>query len=225
MPLRVLLADDQSMVRTALAMLLAVEPDIDTVHEAGDGQQALDLAASIRPDVVVMDVRMPVLDGVRATAAITSAGLRAVSGAPVRVLILTTFHVDDAVYAALRAGASGFLLKDRAPADLVAAVRSVAAGAAWLDPIVARGLLEEFAARPDELLPAPGALAALTNREREVLALVAQGLSNVEISRHLVVAETTVKTHLGRILTKLDLRDRAQAVTLAYRTGLVPARG
>ena len=221
MSLRVLLADDQPMVRAGLAMLLAAEPDIVAVDEAGDGQQAVELAASTGPDVIVMDVRMPVLDGVQATAAIVAGGLRATSGEPVRVLVLTTYHVDDAVYGALRAGASGFLLKDKAPADLVTAVRTVAAGGAWLDPVVARGLLDEFAARPVDALPAPADLSALTNREREVLALVAQGLSNVEVARRLVVSEATVKTHLGRVLTKLDLRDRAQAVAVAYRTGLV----
>ena len=225
MPLRVLLAEDQPMMRAGLAMLLAAEPDIGAVAEAGDGRQAVDLAVAIGPDVVVMDVRMPVLDGVRATEEIVSAGLVTAAGQPVRVLILTTYHVDDAVYAALRAGASGFLLKDKAPADLVAAVRAVAAGAAWLDPVVARGLLDEFAARPAEVLPAPATLAALTNREREVMALVAEGLSNREIARRLVVGEATVKTHLGRILTKLGLRDRAQVVAMAYRTGLVPTGG
>ena len=219
--MRVLLADDQPMVRAGLAMLLASEPDIDAVDEAGDGQQAIDLAAATRPDVVVMDVRMPTVDGVAATRAIVTAGLATAAGAPVRVLILTTYHVDDAVYAALRVGASGFLLKDKAPADLVSAVRAVAAGAAWLDPVVARGLLDEFAARPDEVRPAPAALATLTRREREVLALAATGLSNVEIARHLTVGEATVKTHLGRVLTKLGLRDRAQAVAAAYQTGLV----
>jgi DNA-binding NarL/FixJ family response regulator len=222
--LRVLLVDDQPMIRAGLAMRLAAEPGIDAVDEAGDGRQAVELAHATRPDVVVMDVRMPGLDGVAATAAIVAAGLSTAGGTPVRVLILTTYHIDDAVYAALRAGASGFLLKDKAPADLVSAVRAVAGGAAWLDPVVARGLLDEFAARPgrDPTRPDPAALAGLTNREREVLALVARGLSNMEIAAHLVVGEATVKTHLGRVLTKLGLRDRAQAVAVAYRTGLVP---
>jgi len=225
MPLRILLADDQPMMRAGLAMLLAAESDIGDVEEAGDGRQAVDMAVAIGPDVVVMDVRMPVLDGVRATEEILSAGLLTTAGQPVRVLVLTTFHVDDAVYAALRAGASGFLLKDKAPADLVAAIRAVAGGAAWLDPVVARGLLDELAARPARVRPTPSALAGLTNREREVMALVADGLSNGEIARHLVIGEATVKTHLGRILTKLDLRDRAQVVAMAYRAGLVPSSG
>jgi DNA-binding NarL/FixJ family response regulator len=221
MPLRVLLADDQPLVRAGLAMLLEAEPDIEAIDQVGDGQRAVDAARASRPDVVVMDVRMPVLDGVRATAAITSAGIVAPSGSPVRVLVLTTYHVDDAVYAALRAGASGFLLKDAAPAELILAVRAVAAGEAWLDPAVARRLLDDFAARPEGSLPSPAALAVLTAREREVLALVAHGLSNAEVAARLVVVEATVKTHLGRILMKLGLRDRAQAVAMAYRSGLV----
>jgi DNA-binding NarL/FixJ family response regulator len=218
---RVLLADDQVMIRAGLAMVLEAEDDFDVVGQAGDGQQAVDLAASTRPDVVVMDIRMPGLDGVRATQAITSGGLVTAAGAPVRVLVLTTYHVDDTVYAALRAGASGFLLKDAAPVDLAAAVRAVAAGKAWLDPAVARGLLDDFLARPEPGLPAPAALDALTAREREVLALVAHGLSNLDIAARLVIGEATVKTHLGRILMKLGLRDRAQAVAAAYRSGLV----
>jgi len=222
--LRVLLADDQPMVRAGLAMLLGSEPDIETVDQAGDGQQAVDLVARHRPDVVVMDVRMPVLDGVRATAAIVGAGHLTASGEPVRVLVLTTYHVDEAVYAALRAGASGFLLKDAAPADLASAVRAVAAGGAWLDPAVARHLIDEFAARP-EPRPVPVTLAMLTAREREVLALVAHGLSNVEIAERLVLGEATVKTHVGRVFMKLGLRDRAQAVAVAYRTGLVTPEG
>jgi DNA-binding NarL/FixJ family response regulator len=212
MPLRVLLADDQPMVRAGLALLLDSEPDIEVIAEAGDGRAAVDLATRLRPDVAVLDVRMPVLDGVAATAAIAPA---------IRVLVLTMYHVDEAVHAALRAGASGFLLKDAAPADLPSAVRAVAAGAAWLDPMVARGLLDEFAARPDPVRPSPRQLSGLTPREREVLALVAEGLSNVEIAERLVVGAATVKTHVGRMLIKLGLRDRAQAVAVAYRCGLV----
>jgi DNA-binding NarL/FixJ family response regulator len=219
--LRVLLADDQPMVRAGLALLLETEPDVAAVAQVGDGRRAVEQAIRDRPDVVVMDVRMPELDGVAATAAIVSAGLITPAGAPVRVLVLTTYHVDDAVRAALRAGASGFLLKDAAPADLPAAVRAVAAGAAWLDPVVARGLLDEFAARPVPAGPTPAALASLTAREREVLALVAEGLSNVDIAERLVVGEATVKTHIGRVIVKLGLRDRAQAVAVAYRSGLV----
>jgi DNA-binding NarL/FixJ family response regulator len=218
---RVLLADDQVMIRVGLAMVLEAEPDVEVVGQAGDGRQAVDLAGRVRPDVVVMDIRMPGLDGVQATAAITSGGLVTAAGAPVRVLVLTTYHVDETVYAALRAGASGFVLKDAAPVELAAAVRAVAAGKAWLDPAVARGLLDDLLARPEPTRPAPAALDALTAREREVLALVADGLSNPDIAARLVIGEATVKTHFGRILMKLGLRDRAQAVAVAYRSGLV----
>ncbi len=219
--MRVLLADDQPLIRAALAMLLENEPDIDAVDQAADGQQAVALARERGPEVVVMDVRMPLLDGVAATAAIVSAGLTSVSGAPVRVLVLTTYHVDDTVHAALRAGASGFLLKSAAPADLPAAIRAVAAGAAWLDPVVARGLLDAFAARPAPVAVSDQQLAALTRREREVLTLVAEGMSNVEIARRLFLGAATVKTHVGRAMAKLGARDRAQAVAIAYRSGLV----
>jgi DNA-binding NarL/FixJ family response regulator len=218
---RVLVVDDQPLVRSGIAMLLDVEPDLEIVAEAGDGRQALELAGRLQPDVVLMDVRMPDVDGVAATRQITADGFSSSQDGPVKVLILTTYHVDDAVYAALRAGASGFLLKDAAPAELVSAVRAVAAGEAWLDPAVARGLLTEFAARPRAHLPDPTGLGQLTSREREVLGHVARGLSNAEIAKRLVVGEATVKTHFGRVLMKLGLRDRAQAVIAAYETGLV----
>lgn len=221
MTIRILLADDQPLVRAGLKMLLDAEPDLEVVSEAGDGQTAIEQAGRLNPDVVLMDVRMPGLDGVQATRMLTEDRDNVQVDHLVKVIILTTYHVDDAVYAALRAGASGFLLKDAAPDDLVAAIRTVAAGEAWLDPPVARRLLSDFAARPDRQLPAPEMMQQLTPRERETLVLVAHGLSNMEIAVHLVVSEATVKTHLGRVLMKLGLRDRAQAVTAAYQTGLV----
>ena len=220
--IRVMLVDDQEMVREGFAALLGAQPDVDVVGTAGDGAAALsahaDLAAAGRaPDVVLMDVRMPVLDGLEATRAL-------LSGDPPhpRVLVLTTFDLDDYVYDALRAGASGFLLKHAPAAELLHAVRVVAAGDALLAPAVTRRLIADFvAARPAGPAPRPEALAALTEREAEVLALVARGLSNTEIAASLVLAEQTVKTHVSRVFTKLGLRDRAQAVVLAYETGLV----
>jgi DNA-binding NarL/FixJ family response regulator len=220
MTVRVLLVDDQPMVRAGLALLLRAEPGIEVVGEAGSGDEALALAGERIPDVVVMDVRMPGMDGVTATRHLTAAG-----GPAPRVLVMTTFHVDEAVHAALRAGASGFLLKDGAPSELAAAVRAVADGEGWLDPAVARQLIDEFAARPPENLPSPAELQRLTGREREVLLLMAQGWSNREIAEHLVLGEGTVKTHVGHILTKLAVRDRAQAVVVAYRTGFVATGG
>jgi DNA-binding NarL/FixJ family response regulator len=213
--IRVVLADDQPLVRAGIAMLLAAEPDIDVVAECDDGAQAVAVGLDLAPDVVVMDVRMPKLDGVGATARLACG-----HSPTTRVLILTTYHADDAVYGALRAGASGFLLKDAVPAELVMAIRAVAAGEAWLDPAVAQGLLTDFAARPDPVTT-PAAMRGLTDREREVLALAARGLSNDEIAAKLVIGEATVKTHLGRVLMKLGVRDRTQAVVAAYQTGLV----
>jgi len=223
MTIRALLADDQPLVRAGIAMLLEAEPDMEIVAEASDGAEAIALASSQQPDIVLMDVRMPGTDGVEATRRITADGFSHGCDHPVKVLILTTYHVDEAVYSALRAGASGFLLKDAAPTELVAAVRAVAAGEAWLHPAVARNLLAEFAARPESRLPAPAELKQLTAREREVLVLVAHGLSNTEIASQLYVGEATVKTHFGRVLMKLGLRDRAQAVATAYQSGLVRA--
>ena len=221
--IRVVLVDDQPIVRAGFRMILRDEPDIDVVGEAADGMQALDLAARVDPDVIVMDIRMPVLDGVATTRRLT-----ADPGARGRVLILTTFDADEHVVEALRAGASGFLLKDATPEAFVDAVRTVAAGDALLAPSVTRRLLDRFRDR----LPAPaaeassGRLAVLTDREREVLALVAHGLSNREIAERLTLAEPTVKAHVSHMLLKLDLRDRAQAVVLAYDTGLVrPGQG
>ncbi|MBQ1025833.1 response regulator transcription factor [Micromonospora sp. C95] len=217
--IRVLIADDQAMVRQGFGALLAAQPDLLVVGDAADGAQAVAQARRLDPDVVLMDVRMPVLDGLAATRKLL--GDRPADRP--RVLILTTFDLDDYVYEALRAGASGFLLKDAPAADLIHAVRVVAAGDALLAPTVTRRLIAEFAARPHRQRPRPTALAALTPRETEVLRLIAQGRSNAEIAAELVVAEQTVKTHVGRILAKLQLRDRAQAVVLAYETGLVAA--
>ena len=212
-PIRVLVADDQALMRTGFRMILDAQEGIEVVGEAIDGDDAIRQFDRLCPDVVVMDVRMPTTDGIEATRRL------AALDPPARVLILTTFDLDEYVYDALRAGASGFLLKDRPPEELVAAVRVVAAGEALLAPSVTRRLIEEFARRaPTVTRPE---LAELTDREREVLVLVARGLSNAEIARSLFVAETTVKTHVGRVLHKLRLRDRAQAVVLAYESGLV----
>jgi DNA-binding NarL/FixJ family response regulator len=216
--LRVVLADDQGIVRSGLRLILESEPDIEVVGEAADGAAAVDRARALRPDVVVMDIRMPVLDGIAATRRIVREG-----DAPgVRVLILTTFDADEHVVEALRAGASGFLLKDVTPDGFVAAIRTIAGGEALLAPSVTRRLLDRFA---DRLPPASqerhAALRELTERETEVLTLIARGLSNREIADRLVLAEPTVKTHVSHVLDKLDLRDRAQAVVLAYEAGLI----
>ncbi|MFI5835617.1 response regulator [Micromonospora sp. NPDC051300] len=215
-PVRVLLADDQPLLRTGFRMVLGVEDDLDIVGEAGDGAEAVELSRRLLPDVVLMDIRMPRMDGVAATRAIVDARL------PVRVLVLTTFELDEYVVGALRAGASGFLAKDVPAEDLVTAIRTVAAGEAVVAPRILRRLLDRFAdVLPDPATAAPPVLDALTDREREVLVQVARGLSNAEIARELSVSETTVKTHVGHMLTKLRLRDRVQAVVLAYETGLV----
>jgi DNA-binding NarL/FixJ family response regulator len=213
--IRVLLADDQALVRGGFQMILAAQPDIEVVGEAEDGRQAIDLTNRLLPDVILMDVRMPVLDGLEATRRLVELGTTA------RILILTTFDLDEYVYAAIRAGASGFLLKDVRPSQLVDAIRVVADGEALLAPAVTRRLLERFAAMlptPEERAPA---LATLTDRERDVLELVASGLSNSEIAERLFLGETTVKTHVSSLLRKLGLRDRVQAVVLAYEAGLV----
>jgi DNA-binding NarL/FixJ family response regulator len=219
---RVLIVDDQPLMRTGFRMILDAEPDIEVVGEARDGQEAVERAAAVRPDVVLMDIRMPRMDGIEATRRL--AGTDAAE--PARVLILTTFDLDEHVVSALRAGASGFLLKDVPPEDLVDAIRVVARGDALLAPSVTRRLLDRFASRlpdPAELGP-PAALGSLTAREGEVFRLLARGLSNAEIAAELVVSETTVKTHVARVLMKLDLRDRVQAVVLAYETGVVRPR-
>ena len=219
---RCLIADDQAMVREGFAAVLTAQPGLLVVGQAADGADAVRQARHLRPDVVLMDVRMPVMDGLQATRQILSA---AASPERPRVLMLTTFDLDDYVYEALRAGASGFLLKDATAAELVHAVRVVAAGDALLAPSVTRRLIADFARQPHPGPPFPLTLGALTPRETEVLRLIAHGLSNTEISSTLVIAEQTTKTHIGRILAKLDLRDRAQAVVLAYETGLVTPRG
>jgi len=219
--IRVVVVDDQPLVRAGIVMLVNAEDDITVIAEAADGAEALTQIRAHRPDVVLMDVRMPGTDGVAATRAVVDEGLTAHSGQPIGVIILTTYHIDEAVYAALRAGASGFLLKDAAPAEIVNAVRSVVAGEAWLDPAVARRLIDEFAARPEPHTPTPAEMAQLTPREREVLSLMARGLSNADVAVELFISEATVKTHLARVMMKLGVREKAQAVAAAYQTGLV----
>ena len=219
MTIRVVVADDQGMVRSGFSVLLNAQPDIDVVGEAVNGREAIAHAADLPPDVILMDVRMPVLDGLQATREITR-----MPDAP-KVLVLTTFDLDDYVYEALRSGASGFLLKDASARELADAVRLVAAGDALLAPGVTRRLIAEFARMGAPRTPGRAQLDGLTERESEVLALVARGLSNAEIAERLVVAEQTVKTHVSRILMKLGLRDRTQAVVLAYETGLVHPGG
>ncbi|HRO30622.1 MULTISPECIES: response regulator transcription factor [Micrococcaceae] len=217
--IRVLLADDEPLVRTGIAMILGAEDDIEVVDVVGDGRAAVLRARQTAPDVVVMDVRMPVMDGVEATRRILD---EQEAGAPQPgVLVLSTFHVDEAVHGALRAGASGFVLKDAAPDELVAAVHAVARGDAWLAPAVAKRLLAEFKGRPESLLPRGDLMGRLTHREREVLILLAHGLGSRAMAEHLFLSEATVKTHLNRILTKLGVHDRAGAVAVAYREGLV----
>jgi DNA-binding NarL/FixJ family response regulator len=224
--IRVVVVDDQPLVRAGIAMLVNAEEDIAVVAEAADGQEALTQVRAQRPDVVLMDVRMPGTDGVAATRAVIDEGLTAQNGQLIGVIILTTYHIDEAVYAALRAGASGFLLKDAAPTEIAAAIRAVAAGEAWLDPAVTRRLINEFNARPDQNTPTPTEMAQLTPREREVLTLLARGLSNADVAVELFISEATVKTHLARVMMKLGVREKAQAVAAAYQTGLVqpPAR-
>ena len=214
--IRTVLADDQPLVRSGLRMILGAAPDVAVVGEASDGQEAVRVCAEQRPDVVLMDVRMPGMDGIDATRAVVTAE------APPRVLILTTFDLDEVVYDALRAGASGFLLKDAPEERLVSAIRVVADGGSLFAPSVTRRLIEEFARRGTQ---AGADLAALTPREREVLELVARGLSNAEIASRLWLSENTVKTHVARLLMKLGLRDRVQAVVLAYESGLVRPGG
>ncbi len=219
MTIRVVVADDQVLVRSGFTMLLSGEPGIEVVGEAGNGAEAVALAASEHPDVILMDVRMPVMDGLDATRRIT--GDESLSST--RVVILTTFDLDEYVHEALRAGASGFLLKDTLPVDLLNAVRVVAAGDALIAPRITRRLIEEFARRPGPaaVAAAHAALGQLTEREREVLELVAKGLSNAEIAATLYVSHATVKTHVSRLLMKLEARDRAQLVMIAYETGVV----
>jgi DNA-binding NarL/FixJ family response regulator len=215
--IRVVLADDQPLVRAGFRMLLEVEPDIEVVGEADDGAVALALVRAERPDVVLMDVRMPDVDGLQALRAIVADdALR-----DVKVLVLTTFELDEYVFEAVRLGASGFLVKHTQPADLIRAVREVAAGEALLSPSVTRRLIREFAARPERPELTPASMAVLTAREREVVALVAQGLTNDEIAAELVLSPATARTHVSRAMVKLHARDRAQLVVFAYQSGLV----
>jgi DNA-binding NarL/FixJ family response regulator len=218
--IRVVLADDQALVRAGFRLLLDTEDGFEVVGEAGDGAEAVRQAHEHRPDVVVMDIRMPGTDGLAATRQVCA------ELPDVKVLVLTTFNVDEYVFEALRAGASGFLLKDTDPVELLHALRVVAEGEALLAPSVTRRLIEEFANRPEHRRPDPKALRELTAREREILALVAAGMSNDEIAEHLVISPATSRTHVSRVLTKLGARDRAQLVVLAYESGLVsPRRG
>ena len=215
MSIRVLICDDQALVRAGFRTILGGKPDIEVVGEAENGAEAIALAERRRPDVILMDIRMPVLDGVQATRRLVAAG------SPARILVLTTFDLDEYVHAAIRAGASGFLLKDVTPAKLLEAIRVVAAGEALLAPSVTRRLLERFATTLPAGEDSTGGLAELTSRETEVLRLLATGMSNAEIADALVVSEATVKTHVSSVLRKLGLRDRVQAVIVAYETGLV----
>ena len=217
MSLGVLIADDQALVRAGFRMILEAEEDMDVVGEAADGREAVEEARRLRPDVVLMDVRMPDVDGIEATRRLLGD-----DGAAVKVVMLTTFDMDEYVYDALRAGASGFLLKDVPPEQLVDGIRAVASGDALLAPSVTRRVIEEFVRRPpDSVRTAPPELAELTARELEVLKLVARGLANAEIAKELFISETTVKTHVAHVLMKLKLRDRVQAVVFAYESGLV----
>jgi len=220
-PIRALIADDQALLRGSFRVLIDTAPGLSTVGEAATGAEAVELARRHRPDVVLMDVRMPGVDGIEATRRICADP----ETADVRVLILTMFDLDSYVYAALRAGASGFLLKDVPPADLLAAIRVVAAGDALLAPTITRRLIAEFSRRAESARPLTRDLDGVTEREREILVLVARGMSNQEIAEHLRLSLATVKTHVGRLLTKTAARDRAQLVIIAYETGLVsPAR-
>jgi DNA-binding NarL/FixJ family response regulator len=219
MTIRVLVADDQEMIRDGLVSLLSATTDIEVVGQAGNGREAVELTGELAPDVVVMDIRMPIMDGLAATAAITAARDGELEAAGPRVLVLTTFDLDEYVYEALGNGASGFLLKDAPAAELLAGVRVVAAGDALLAPSITRRLIGDFARRRRHGRPRPEAVATLTPRECDVLRLIARGLSNAEIAEELVLAEQTVKTHVGHMLTKLDLRDRTQAVVYAYENG------
>ncbi|MEV4997111.1 response regulator transcription factor [Streptomyces niveus] len=213
-PVRVVLADDQPLIRSGLRVLIADHPDLDVVGEAGTGAQAVRLVRELRPDVVVMDIRMPGMDGIEATGLITAGPESA------RVVVLTTFDDDEYVYAALRAGASGFLIKDMSLEGILSAIRVVAAGEALIAPSVTRRLIEEFAARPEPAPPAR-AVAGITGREREVLVLVGRGMSNSEIAERLVISVATAKAHVARLFSKLEARDRVQLVIIAYEMGLV----
>ncbi|MGW6864969.1 response regulator [Streptomyces sp. NPDC054904] len=219
-PIRVMIADDQMMVRQGFTVLLNAQPDIEVVGQAVDGADAVTKVAELAPDVVLMDIRMPGMGGIEATSVIAGT-----PGSTVRVLVLTTFDLDEYVYEALRAGASGFLLKDASADQLAEAVRVVAGGEALLSPNITKRLITEFSRLGAPRAPSKARIDALTERETEVLSLIAQGLSNAEIAEHLIVAEQTVKTHVSRVLVKLGLRDRTQAAVFAYETGLVRPSG
>jgi DNA-binding NarL/FixJ family response regulator len=219
--IRLLIVDDQELVRTGFRLFLETQHDLEVVGEAGDGAEAIEQARALRPDVVLMDIRMAGMDGVEATARLSAGGIEP----PPRVLVLTTFDLDEYVFGALRAGAAGFLLKDAPRERLLEAIRVVHSGEALLSPSITRRLIEDFAARTDPLEPPTALLEQITPREHEVLVLVARGLSNAEIAQRLVVTEATVKSHVGSILMKLDLRDRVQAVVFAYEHGIVTAGG
>jgi len=221
MTIRVLVADDQALVRAGFTVIIDSSDEFEVVGEASNGKEAVAIARDLAPDVVLMDIRMPEMDGLEATRDILAAD----ESGRIRVLVLTTFDADDYVYGALRAGASGFLLKDTEPDDLLAAIRVIASGEALLAPSVTRRLIAEFASRPAAERSSPAALEVLTEREREVLALVAEGLSNGEIAERLVISPATAKTHVSRVMTKLLARDRAQLVVIAYESGLVSPRG
>jgi DNA-binding NarL/FixJ family response regulator len=222
--IRVVVVDDQPLVRAGITTVVNAQKDIAVVAEATDGQDALIQVRSQRPDVVLMDVRMPHTDGIAATRAVIDEGLTAQNGQPIKVIILTTFHHDEYVHAALRAGASGFLLKDAPPTEITTAIRAVAAGDAWLNPVVTRQLIDEFTSQPERHTPTPDQMTELTRREREVLVLLAQGLSNADVAEHLSISEATVRTYVSHVMTKLKVREKAQAVAAAYQTGLVQPR-
>lgn len=221
MGVRVVVADDQEMIRAGIVMLLSATPDIEVLAEAGTGDEAVALTRELEPDVVLMDLRMPGLNGIEATRLLTADRNGAAADHPVRVLALTTFADDDTLYGALRAGASGYLLKHAAPSDLATAIRKVAGGDSWLDPLVAGKVIAALSTVPEQVGRGSDLTELLTPREREILGLVAFGLSNPEISTRLVLSEATVKTHVARVIVKTGSRDRAQAVALAYQSGLV----
>jgi DNA-binding NarL/FixJ family response regulator len=216
MSIRVLVVDDQALVRAGFGMIINAEPDLEVAGEAANGREAIDAVRELAPDIALMDVRMPLMDGIEATRRILN------GESAVKVVMMTTFDMDEYVYAALQAGASGFLLKDVPPEQLVAGIRAVASGDALLAPSITRRMIEEFVRRPSQpVLQQPASVGRLTDREREVLQLMAQGLSNAEFAHAFVLSETTVKTHVARVLSKLGLRDRVQAVVFAYETALV----
>jgi DNA-binding NarL/FixJ family response regulator len=215
--IRIVVVDDQPLIRAGIKMVVNSQKDIAVIAEAVDGQDAVTQIRSQRPDIVLMDVRMPGIDGIAATRTVIDEGLTAQNGQPIRVIILTTFHDDEYVHAALRAGVSGFLLKDAPPTEIIAAIRAVADGDAWLNPTVTRRLIRKFAAQPDAHAPMPAQMA-------QVLILLAQGLSNADVAKKLSISEATVKTHLAHVMAKLEVREKAHAVIAAYQSGLVQAQ-